>query len=66
MDFNEPATNPKTPAHLRPPKDHTGEEFKAWCLNAKKLGYADQYIAAISDESVNKIRRILGRRKKKR
>lgn len=57
--------NPKPPEHLYPPKDHTSEGFKIWCAYVKKLGYADQYIAAVSGESVNRIRRLIGRRKRK-
>lgn len=57
--------SPKPPEHLYPPKDHSSEDFKIWCIHVKKLGYADQYIAAVSSESVNRIRRLVGRRKKK-
>lgn len=64
MPFN--TATPKSPLHLCPPADHNTEEFRDWCVKVKEMGYADQYIAAIADESVNKIRRILGVRKKKR
>lgn len=49
-----------------PPSDHDSEEFKKWITNMKAAGYTDLYIAAISGESVKRIRKITGQIKKKR
>lgn len=66
MSNIEAFSNPKPPAYLLPPKDHSGDDFRNWCVNIKKLGYSDQYIAAISGESIKTIRRYCGKRKKNR
>lgn len=49
-----------------PPSDHDSEEFKKWITNMKAAGYTDPYIAAISGESVKRIRKITGQIIKKR
>ena len=49
-----------------PPSHHDSEEFKKWITNMKASGYTDPYIAAISGESVKRIRKIAGQKKKKK
>lgn len=49
-----------------PPSDHDSEEFKKWIINMKAAGYTDPYIAAISGESVKRIRKITGQSKKRK
>ena len=49
-----------------PPSDHDSEEFKKWIINMKATGYTDPYIAAISGESVKRIRKITGQSKKRK
>ena len=49
-----------------PPSNHDGEEFKQWITDMKASGYTDPYIAAISGESVKRIRKITGQSKKRK
>lgn len=60
--MDEPASTGPTP----PPSNHDSEEFKQWYADMRAFGYTDPYIAAISGESVKRLRKLTGQKRKKK
>lgn len=51
---------------ITPPSNHNSEEFKRWYADMKTHGYSDPCIAAISGESIKRLRKLTGQKKKKK